>query len=67
MSKRAKFAGHVAGMLQGPLDEDIITNKLIENIEKACTDKDNSAFHDALWQATALLTSTEGESPVDTY
>ncbi|BET02066.1 Phosphatidylinositol 4-kinase [Nesidiocoris tenuis] len=60
VSKRAKFAGQVAGMLQGPLDEEIITNKLIESIEKACVEKDNMAFHDALWQATALLTSTAG-------
>lgn len=60
VSKRAKFTGQVAGMLHGPDSTDVITDKLISDIWSACTAKNNTTHHDALWRATALLTSIHG-------
>ncbi|XP_024081194.1 phosphatidylinositol 4-kinase alpha isoform X2 [Cimex lectularius] len=59
VSKRAKFSGQVSGMLQGPQNPADITKKLISDIEKTFIENDNQAHHDALWRATALLTSLE--------
>lgn len=57
--------GEISGMLiqlEGKSEEekDVLIEKLIQAVRKACHDKDKEAHRNALWRATAMLVNTPG-------
>ena len=62
---RIRYVGEITGMLiqlEGKSEEekDVLIDKLIQGVRKACRDKDNEAHRNALWRATAMLVNTPG-------
>jgi hypothetical protein len=48
--------------LQGKSEEEknVLIEMLIQDVRKACQDKNRNAHRDALWRATAMLVNTPG-------
>ncbi|XP_031784727.1 phosphatidylinositol 4-kinase alpha isoform X2 [Nasonia vitripennis] len=68
MTTRSWYAGEVAGMLnlvrgESPTESDsmkALVNRLVEEILRACRNRDDNEHRRALWRATALLISIPG-------
>jgi phosphatidylinositol 4-kinase len=76
MTTRSSYAGEVAGMLNRVRGEitykqqdfcdkkstNTLVNQLIDELWRACRNKDENEHHCTLWRATALLISIPGKT-----
>ncbi|CAH0558143.1 unnamed protein product [Brassicogethes aeneus] len=56
---RSKYIGVVQGMLENDGGREALAENILKKVWKACKDRSDALHRDALWQATALLISTD--------